>query len=176
MLKSQDVFVLLKLVVIGPQSWSYAGLAVELRMSPSQLHGAVKRCVAAQLAVRKGEGIVPHFRNLEEFILHGLRYVFWPVRGDLTRGVPTAHAAPPLSQFLVESFSEPPPVWPDPQGEMRGIAFSPLYKMAPQAARADENLYEMLALVDAVRGGRAREREIAAKEISMRLEQYASTH
>lgn len=176
MLKSQDVFVLLKLVVMGQQAWSYAGLAVELGMSPSQLHGAVKRCVAAQLAVRQEEGIVPHFRNLEEFILHGLRYVFGPERGGLTRGVPTAYAAPPLSRLLVESSIEPPPVWPDPEGEIRGIAFSPLYKLAPQAARADEKLYEMLALVDAIRAGRAREREIAAKELTLRLERYASTH
>lgn len=176
MLKSQDIFVLLKLVVMGRKVWSYAGLAVELRMSPSQVHGAVKRCVAAHLAVRQEKGIVPHFRNLQEFILHGLRYVFWPVRGGLTRGVPTAHAAPPLSLLIVESSSEPPPVWPDPEGEIRGIAFSPLYKLAPQAARTDEKLYEMLALVDAIRSGRAREREIAAHELSTRLERYASTH
>ena len=50
-LKPQDVLVLLKLVALGDRSWSYAWLAVQLGMSPSQLHAAVKRALAAQLAV-----------------------------------------------------------------------------------------------------------------------------
>lgn len=67
---------------------------------------------------------------------------------------------------------EPPPIWPDPEGEVRGIGFSPLAKSAPQAARLDPALYELLALVDAIRAGRARERDIAARELSKRLEAY----
>ncbi len=170
-LKPQDVLVVLKLVILGPKSWSYAWLAVQLGMSPSQLHAAVKRALAAQLAVRKGENIVPNIRNLEEFLVHGLRYVFVPERGELTRGIPTAHAAPPLNkQFAADD--EPPPVWPDAEGNVRGVAFSPLYSLAPGAARADPQLYELLVLVDAIRGGRAREREIAIRELQKRLEGY----
>ena len=170
-LKPQDVLVMLKLVALGPRSWSYAWLAVQLGMSPSQLHSAVKRALAAQLAVRKGEDIVPNIRNLEEFLVHGLKYVFVPERGDLTRGMPTAHAAPPLEPHFISS-SEPPPVWPEAQGSVRGIAFSPLYSLAPGAAQADPQLYELLVLVDAIRGGRARERDLAIKEITKRLERY----
>jgi len=177
MLKSQDIFVLLKLVVVGLRPWSYAELAVELGMSPSQLHAAVKRALQAQLAVRQENRIVPHFRNLEEFLLHGLKYAFCPERGDMTRGMPTAYAAAPLAQQLVTSATEePPPVWPDPEGEIRGLAFAPLFKLAPKAARADNRFYELLVLVDALRGGRAREREIASRELRKRLQQYESTH
>ena len=176
MLKSQDILVLLKLLTMGARPWSYASLAVEMGMSPSQLHSSIKRSLAAQLAVREGEKIVPYFRNLEEFLLHGLKYVFWAERGDLTRGMPTAYAAPPLAQLIVAGDTEPPPVWPDPEGEVRGISFLPLYKMAPRAARSDSNLYELLALVDALRGGRIRERQIAEQEVKKRLEQYAARH
>ncbi|MHB2040076.1 MAG: hypothetical protein ACYCPX_12550 [Acidiferrobacteraceae bacterium] len=171
-LKAQDVLVVLKLLAMGQKSWSYAWLAVQLGMSPSQLHSAVKRALVAQLAVRKGDEIIPNIRNLEEFLVHGLKYVFVPERGELTRGIPTAHAAPPLSKHFV-STGEPPPVWPDPKGEVRGSAFSPLYNLAPQAALSDPQLYELLVLVDAIRGGRAREREIAVKELRQRLERYA---
>lgn len=171
-LKPQDVLVALKLVAMGEKPWSYAWLAVQLGMSPSQLHAAVKRARAAQLAVRKGDMIVPHIRNLEEFLVHGLRYIFVPEQGEMTRGIPTAHAAPPLKQHFVSS-GEPPPVWPDPEGEARGSSFSPLYSLAPKAARSDAKLYELLVLVDAIRGGRAREREIAIKELKKRLERYA---
>jgi hypothetical protein len=167
-LKPQDILVLLKLAVLAKKDWSYNKLSVDLGMSSAEVHAAVKRALAAQLAVRDGGKVVPHTRNLGEFLLHGLRYVFVPERGEITRGMPTLYAAPPLKGLFTES-SEPPPVWPDPQGMVRGASFAPLYKSAPQAARSDPVLYELLVLVDAIRGGRAREREIAAQELSTRL-------
>jgi len=48
------------------------------------------------------------------------------------------------------------PVWPWPDGDTRGIALEPLDKTAPIAALRDPVLYEFLALVDAIRDGRAR--------------------
>ncbi len=170
-LKPQDILVVLKLACIGSEPWSYASLAVELGMSPSQVHSAVKRALEAQLAMRSGEAIVPNVRNLREFIEHGIKYVFVPDRGGMTRGMPTGYSAPPLKQHLGDS-DEPPPVWPDAEGEVRGGAFSPLYHGAPKAAKADPRLYELLALVDAVRAGRARERSIAIKELEKRLRSY----
>ena len=168
-LKAQDVLVVLKLVAMGRKPWSYARLAVELGMSPSQLHSAVKRALRARLAVRDGDAIVANMRNLKEFLVHGIKYVFVPEQGGMTRGVPTAHAAHPLTEHLV-SDGEPLPVWPDALGEVRGVAFSPLYQLAPQAALSDPQLYDLLVLVDAIRGGRAREREIAIKELEKRLD------
>jgi len=173
-LKPQDVFILLKLVAIGSERWSYNTLAIALTMSPSEVHAAVKRALAAHLAVRQHDRVVPNVRNLEEFLVLGLKYVFIPDRGELTRGMPTAHAGPPLLEHLV-SDGEPPPVWPDPDGEIRGQAFSPLYKSAPKAAREDCQLYELLVLIDAIRGGRAREREMAIKELKKRLQRYGYT-
>jgi len=37
----------------------------------------------------------------------------------------------------------------------------PLYKSVPAAAKKDKRLYQYLVLVDAIRGGRARERSMA---------------
>lgn len=170
-LKPQDILVLLKLLSIGQRDWTYAWLGVQLDMSPSQLHAAVKRAMAAQLAVRKEERIVPNRRNLEEFLVHGIKYVFVPEHGEMTRGMPTGYAAPPLAGHFV-GHDEPPPVWPTRDGPVRGQAFSPLYSLAPGAAAKDSALYELLALVDAVRGGRARERDLAIKELRTRLEHH----
>jgi hypothetical protein len=141
-------------------------------MSASQLHSAVKRALTAQLAVRKGDDIVPHLRNLEEFLVSGLKYVFVPEQGELTRGIPTSYAAPPLDKYFAAS-QEPPPVWPHHKGSVRGMSFSPLYPLASRAALVDAALYELLVLVDAIRGGRARERELAIKELKKRLANYA---
>src|SRR5436189_151391 len=75
---------------------------------------------------------------------------------------------PPLNQHFATSF-EPPPVWPYADGSVRGTEFSPLYKNAPKAA-SDPKLYELLALVDAIRDGRAREREVAIRELTARID------
>lgn len=169
-LKPQDILVLLKLVAMGKKPWSFNSLAVELGMSPSEVHGAVRRAMSARLALKEGDIIRPHVRNLAEFLEHGIQYVFIPERGELSRGMPTAHAAEPLSQQFAEQ--DLPPVWPDAEGEVRGESFSPLYKSAPLAARNDPRLHELLALVDALRGGRARERELAKRELRKRLDSY----
>ncbi len=167
-LKPQDILFLLKLVALGETHWTFSGIAADLGMSASEVHGAAKRAVAAQLARREGAAIRPDRRNLEEFLLHGVRYAFAPDLGGLTRGMPTANAAAPLVDHF-PAGSEPPPVWPDPEGEMRGEAFSPLYRSVPVAAKRDPALYALLALVDAIRGGRARERALAMKELKQRL-------
>lgn len=170
-LKPQDVLVLLKLVSLDRRGWAYNQLAIDLSMSPSEVHAALKRAVASRLAVQQAGTITAHARNLEEFIVYGLRYVFIAERGELTRGVATGTAAPPLSGLFIQD-DEPPLVWPDPDGEVRGMALSPLYKSAPKAARADAGLYELLVLVDAIRAGRARERGIAEKELAKRMKRY----
>lgn len=170
-LKPQDILFLLKLISVGKKPWSFSKLSVDLHMSPSEVHAAAKRAVAARLAIRNDGKIWPSVRNLEDFLLHGIQYVFVPERGALSRGMPTAYAAAPMDSFIVAN-NEPPPVWPDPEGEVRGESFSPLYKSAPKAAKKDPKLYQLLALVDAIRGGRARERNIAVRELKKRLEDY----
>lgn len=171
-LKPQDLMAALKLVALKGQDWSYAWLAVQLDMSPSQLHAAIKRALAAQLLVEIDGDIHPNRRNLMEFLEHGVKYVFLPKRGELTRGMPTAWAAEPLASQVIEQ-EEPPPVWPSEEGNVRGMAFSPLYPQVPAAAAKDPLFYELLALVDAIRGGRARERALATKELRVRLEHNA---
>jgi len=168
-LKPQDVLVALKLVSLGGErQWTYAQLAMALDMSVSQAHAAVRRGLTAQLLVNDDGAIVPHVGNLEEFLVHGIRFVFVPELGELTRGIPTAHGAPPLRQ-QVQAGDTPPPVWPHPRGEVRGLSFSPLFRSVPEAARADRALYELLALVDGIRGGRARERKLAATMLAGKL-------
>jgi hypothetical protein len=168
-LKPQDVCVLLKIVALDQAPWSYNQLAYELGMSGSEVHAGVKRAVEASLMkLDEGWGY-PDAQALEEFLVHGLKYVFTPVRGGLTMGMPTAHAAPPLN-LVFAAHAEPPPVWPDADGTVRGVEFSPLYKSVPLAAKRDLKLYQLLALVDAIRGGHAEEREVAVRELRLRLE------
>jgi DNA-binding Lrp family transcriptional regulator len=168
-LKPQDILVLLKLVAIGSEQWTYNQMATELGMSPSEVHAAIRRALSAGLALQQNGGILPNNRNLAEFLAHGIRYVFVPEMGQMSRGIRTAHAGPPLDKMIVPD-QEPLPVWPHPDGKDRGLGFSPLYKSVPQAAMRDPALYQLLVLVDAIRGGRARERQLAIKELNKRLD------
>jgi len=167
-LKPQDICILLKIVALDRSPWSYSQLAYELGMSASEVHAGVKRATEASLMRLEDGWGTPDPDALEELLVHGVKYVFTPVHGRLTRGMPTSFAAPPLSRVLALP-QELPPVWPDPEGEVRGYEFSPLYKSVPYAARRDARLYELLALVDAIRGGAQSERELAISELRARL-------
>ena len=167
-LKPQDICVLLKIAALEHAPWSYSQLAYELAMSASEVHAGVKRSLEASLIKLDDGWGYPDPGPLCEFLVHGLKYVFTPVRGGLTLGMPTAHAAPALSRLLPQSEG-PPPVWPDPEGEVRGTEFSPLYKSVPRAARRDARLYELLALVDAIRAGGGKAHDMAVGELQVRL-------
>ncbi len=124
--------------------------------------------------IEKNKRIVPNIRNLQAFLIHGAKYVFVAERGELTRGIPTMYAAPLLKDMLLSSSDEPIPVWPDPEGEAHGVAFYPLHKSSPQAAKKDQKLYELLVLVDSIRGGRVREQELAKMELIKNRGKYVS--
>jgi DNA-binding Lrp family transcriptional regulator len=164
-LKPQDIVVVLKLCGYVPDVRpSYANIAKELGMSPSEIHSAVKRLRRSRLIHGPEMEGQPNFSAIEEFLIHGVKYSFPAERGSMTRGMPTSYAVEPLSQ-LIPSGDEPVPVWSDPKGTTRGVAVKPLYKTVPDAAKRDPLLYERLAMVDAIRDGRTRERIIAEKEL-----------
>ncbi|HEX5012166.1 MAG TPA: hypothetical protein VFY71_17400 [Planctomycetota bacterium] len=146
-------------LALSPKA-TYPRLAHALDMSLSEVHGAVRRATAAGLLTDDRQA---NATALVEFIVHGVKYVWAAKRGGLTRGVPTAHGAPPLDGELV--VEEPVPVWPDPHGSVRGESFEPLYPSVPKAAKGNPRLHEVLSLVDAIRGGRARERKLAEKHL-----------
>lgn len=167
-LLSQDVVVLAKLVTYPGGRPPIARLAGDLGLSSSQVHTSLRRLVRARLI--EAHTRRPFLRAVEEFLIHGVKYAFPAQRGEATRGMPTAYAAPPLKGQIIEG--DLPPVWPDAEGEVRGVTLEPLHKAAPMAARKDLALYELLALLDAIRDGRVRERQLAEKELSTRLRKY----
>lgn len=169
MLRPQDVVVLLKLCRYTPDSRpSYALIAKELKMSASEIHAAVQRLKKSRLLFGSELSEKPNLNAAEEFLIHGVKYSFPAERGGLTRGMPTSYAAQPLSH-LIDAGNEPIPVWADSYGKVRGIAIVPLYKTVPYAARLDKLLYERLALIDAIRDGRVRERKLAEQELKNSL-------
>ncbi len=164
-LKPQDILLLLKIVSDNNPSWKQKQVADALGLSQSEVSEAVARCEYAGLLAPDGKVVIK--MALLEFLQHGLRYVFPVKPGAVVRGVPTSHSAKPLSDEIQSSEAY---VWPYGKGTVRGHVIVPLYPSVPEAALKDEKLHILLALADALRVGRARERELAVKELIKRLQ------
>lgn len=172
--KPQDIVVVLLLALNKEQGAprTYAELGEVLGMSASEVHAAVRRLREAHLVDPDNQQI--QLKALRNFLVHGVPHAFPARPKEVTRGMPTAWAAPAFSNKF-SATDQLPPVWPDPEGKVQGASVEPLYASVPGAARRNPALYDLLALVDALRIGRARERSLAEKEISALLNFHGAT-
>ncbi|MCX5765420.1 MAG: hypothetical protein NTU67_12470 [Gemmatimonadetes bacterium] len=140
---------------------TYEQIAGELLISQSTAFKSVKRLQVA--------GLVHHTERQTnklaflEFVQHGLRYVCPLMLGPIRLGVPTAHAGPDLSKLI--EFGDDAYVWSSREGTVRGRAVEPLVPRASEIAVRSPEMYAILALLDAVRGGRARERNLGMEAL-----------
>lgn len=161
-LRAQDILLLLKLIASEGKAQRQIDIAMSLGLSQAEIANALERLLEAGL-VYQSKKKVQKLAAIE-LISHAIKYFYPPQFGSYLRGIPTGHSAPPMAgKLIVEENSEW--VWPDAEGEKRGIALSPIYESAPMAARNDPKLYELLSLVDSIRAGGVRERKIAEDEI-----------
>ena len=162
-----DILVLLKICARQGKPWTQRDIANELFIALGSVHNSLKASESLKLFMPERKTV--HVKALEDALVYGAPYFVPAERGGEARGVPTAWAASPLSELL--ATDDPMiPVWPDPEGTVRGIALTPLHPSVPKAVKGDRLLYELLALVDSLRTGGARERSIAQKELRARLE------
>jgi hypothetical protein len=165
-IKPQDILVLLELVSHPNQHWRLTDLAINLGLSQSEVSMALMRAGHCGLLDVKKRSVMR--AAFAEFIIHGLKYAFPAKPGPVVRGLPTAHSTSPLSSSI-KSAENDQYVWPSEEGFVRGQSIAPLYPSAPIAAVKDPSLYEWLALIDALRAGRAREKELAEQYVRQRL-------
>jgi hypothetical protein len=166
-LRPVDVLVLLGLLrpALAP-GWSVRSLASELGLPQAAVQRSLARLGETPVYDRGRRRV--NRSAAEELLVHSLALVAPAALGALTRGIPTAWAAAPLSQ-QIDAGDELPPVWPDPAGDVRGLAVAPLHGAAGDVARVDPWMHEMLALVDAMRIGDARTRGLATELLRARL-------
>lgn len=159
-MRPQDVVLLLKIIALKDNPWSQTILADQLFMSQSEISQSISRSKYAGLLHFNGKKVFK--QGFVEFLQYGIKYVFPQQPGVMTRGVLTAHSASPLNKIIQSNEVY---VWPSGKGSARGQSVTPLYKSVVYAIKLDSLLYELLALVDAIRIGRTREREIALEEL-----------
>ncbi len=164
MLRGQDILVLVKLLgESGPVT--LAEISTSTCLDLASVHRSVRRLEEVRLVLPDRRAAVP---QADEFLTHGLQYVFPPRFDGESRGVSTAWAIESLGSQL-QTTDSLPPVWPHPLGSRRGIALEPLHRAVPEAALRDPELHERLALVDALRLGDARLRALARHQLFARF-------
>lgn len=164
-MRPQDIVVLLKIITLRSEDWYIKDIAYSLKMSQSEVSEALNRCKIAGLIDSKKRKV--HLNSFKEFLIYGLKYVFPAEPGNLVRGIPTAHSAPPINEYISEGKDVY--VWPYAKGMKRGQAIRPLYRTLSEVVLEDQHLYELLSIVDTIRIGRAREIKIAIDELNKRL-------
>lgn len=147
MLKGQDVVVLLKLLGLDEQP-PVRDLADQLGFDVAGTHRSMRRLGEAGLYSAERRRV--YRAAAEEFLIHAAKFSFPAHLGSEVRGIPTSWGAEPLKIELAESGGLPP-VWPFARGSVRGLGLEPLHAMVPRAALADRDLWQRLALVDALR-------------------------
>jgi hypothetical protein len=164
-MRPQDIAILLKIIAKAGRPWQNKDLAAELFLSPAEISISLNRSEGGGL-MDYAKSKTVYRQSLMEFVEHGLRYVFPANPGTFVNGLYTAHSHP----FMKQQFpSEMDYVWPDPRGEIRGLAIKPLYKDQVKAAELDPTLYLMLALIDVIRVGRVREMKVAVEELKKQI-------
>jgi hypothetical protein len=159
-----DIVVALRLT---ESAGTYAQVAEELNVVPSQVHLAVRRLSIAGL-LRPGARST-NARSLLELLVHGIRFVFPVTKGPLTVGVPTAYSAPPLS---AEVDAIDVLVWPAPlhATAVQGFSIAPLFRAAHTLIDRSPRTYQLLAVTDTLRLGDASMRLIASARMAQLLE------
>jgi len=191
-LKAQDVLVACKLYslaeVVRPASdWTYSGLSGELGISLSETYNSFERCCLAQLIVTVRDRRVVSKRHFYELLAVAVPRIFYAARGGLEVGLPTSVHAPALRSRFEGVPGAIPTVWPcdysadkevgkeyqrensRPLLRVRGESISPIYPSVPEAAAQDSLLYELLALVDVVRIGDTRSRNLAVAILEKKI-------
>ena len=167
-MKSLDVVVMCKAFAFqeAGSKWTYSQLAEGAYLSVGEAHASIRRLKAARLFDDHSRRII--VAAMEEFLIHGVKYAFAAEIGPNARGIPTSHSAPVFAGEISQS-SDDVYVWAHPKGAAKGASIKPLSDGAPRAALQDKQLYDILALVDALRVGRARERNIAIVKLKALL-------
>jgi len=163
-MRPQDVVILLKIVAIKSNGWMAKDLAISLNISASEVSESLNRSKIAGLLSADKKLLLK--KNILDFLEYGIRYVYPVEPGTNQRGMATAHSAAPLNRIISAKDIY---VWPLAQGTERGQAIQPLHPGVPEACTRDPRLYELLALVDALRLGRVREQQLAMEELRQRI-------
>jgi hypothetical protein len=161
-LRPSDIVVACQLATTP--SAHFINLAESTGLSAGECHNAVRRLRYSHLLLADERR--PSNEVLHNFLVQGAPFAFPPVLGVQTIGVSTAQSSPAFRALVGTADGI---VWPHAQGEARGQSLIPLFPGAPTLSTTNQPLYDLLTIVDALRVGTTRVRNVAADLLAERL-------
>ncbi len=163
-MRPQDIAILIKIVSMEDQPWQLSLLSNSLSISISEISESLNRSRLSKFIDYEKKRI--NRQNLMEFIEHGIKYVFPQQPGSMVRGIPTAHSHPFVKKMFLSEMNY---VWPDSKGEVMGLLIEPLYPKQIHAIKDNPVFYKLMALIDIIRVGKAREIKFAIEELKKQI-------
>ena len=160
-LKPQDVLVACRLALPGGYDLFQKQVAAALGLAPSTVFASLQNLRRARLVAGAGTTATAARAKLLSFLVHGAPVVFLPVKTEMVRGIATGIFSPYFRDRFAEGKGVPL-VWPYSRGREVGEGLVPLYPSLPLACSRDPALYQLMAAVDVLRVGRAREKDAAS--------------
>lgn len=166
-LKPQDCLVLASRIFCP--DLDQQSTAAKVMISQSSASYSLNRLKEAHLLSRTGEA---NLANSIEFMICALKYLYPGKLTGLSVGIPTAHTLPDFD--FVNWKGQLPVIWPfvnlnkdiEHRVELvKGEVLQPIHKNVPYVAFVYWEFHKLFALIDMIRIGRAREKNIAKDEI-----------
>jgi hypothetical protein len=160
-LKPQDSLLALKYWSLNRNGGevSVRGISNSIGISASEVSKGAKRLMASHLVVERSGGVFAETGALLEWLCYGVRYAYPQESIGYGRGMATSWNCPVLDSAM--SPPVPSLIWPVPGGDNEGALIKPFHDSVPSAASRDDDLYRVLSLLEAIRGGKPRELAIA---------------
>ena len=152
LLKSQDVLLLCKLLVQKKEGKvRQLDLSQDLGITQSEVSTGFDRLIKSRLIDPNTKK--PNLAMAFEFLENSVKFFFPAETTEYTVGIPTSVFAKPLANLLLQKGESL--VWPTIKGNKKGIGLKPIHESVPFATNLDPKLYELLAVLDALRSFKA---------------------
>ncbi len=173
MISGRNIAVLLKIIAMKGKPWNQQMLSAELEIPQSEISNSLKRLRQARLLTKTNITDIVALSACEEFFVHGFRYVFPLNRVGKGKGIVTSYAAPIFKDAFLTNENKP--IWINALGNDEGVGIEPLYDRLPDVIlkNPDNEFYNLLTTVDALREQRVRERNLAKEKFKSALDDYA---
>jgi hypothetical protein len=134
-------------------------IAEAIGISPGEVSKGTQRLVASHLVVERSGDIFSETGAMLEWLCYGVRYAYSFESTGYGRGMATSWNCPVLKSEVVSP--SPALVWQTVGGDTEGALIKPIHQSVPLAASRDTLLYQVMSLIEAIRGGKPRELAIA---------------
>jgi len=157
-MQPQDLLIALFLILEKKKTYQ-KDIADRLKISRAAVSYSVNRLIKLNLLSQDKERIMA--QTILDFIKYAIHIVYPAQQGPRVKGILTGD----ITLLDNTILSDDKYVWKSSLGHDIGQEISPLYRSAPEIAASEPALYKALQLIDIIRIGNSREKNLAFKKL-----------